>query len=452
MQGVVGVYSGSNATLKTYYNLFSVQHRGQESAGISAAGDHSIRTYTDEGMVMDVLGRKFVRSFIHPSDYAAIGCVSNIIRKERYTTPFELESKNYKISLAMDGLILGHKEHMNETIFGRKFLKKLEKTKDADIAAAELMKELDKAYYSLVMLINDKNERKSELIAARDSRGVRPLYMGRNTQDLYVASESPAIDILESMGEHIAERRDVRPGEMLRQYGDGLYTRQVLEPRPAHCAFEWVYFGRMDSVVDGRWTHEARKELGHLLVKTHRLKKMSNAITIPIPDSGRSMCTGVAKVLGLTADEGVYKNPYMGRTYMRADPKFRKISSDIKHNPIRTVIRGKTVFIYDDSIVRGTVSESTAKALRHAGAKKVIFSASYAPILYPCFSDPKNKPLAAAPYAGMSIYEIGRQVAKKLPSIDQVKYNSRENVIKAIGLPDNCVCTMCAGGKNPFED
>jgi amidophosphoribosyltransferase len=153
--------------------------------------------------------------------------------------------------------------------------------------------------------------------------------------------------------------------------------------------------------------------------------------------------------LGLPADEGVIKNPYLGRTYIIDDPDFRRTASDIKHNIIRASVQDKKVVITDDSIVRGTVSESVAKNLIQAGAKEVDFLVSYAPIFYPCFSDPLDKPLTAQPFKGKSLEEIGALVAKNLPSINNVRYNSEENIVKAIGLPGK-ICTYCISGKNPL--
>jgi amidophosphoribosyltransferase len=211
--------------------------------------------------------------------------------------------------------------------------------------------------------------------------------------------------------------------------------------------------------MEGRSVHVARKNLGHALVKTHNLKRQygvkdgskSDLAVIPVPDSGRSVCTGVAESLGIPADEGIIKNAYLGRTYLIYDPTFRKTASDLKHNVIRDTVRGKRVAICDDSIVRGTVSESVAKSLRKAGATEVDFLVSYAPIFNPCFNDPKDKSLAAKPFVGKSIEEIGHLIAKELPSIDHVLYNTPENVVEAIGLPGERICTFCITGTDPFK-
>lgn len=451
MLGVVGVYSREDATRKALHNLYGVQSRGQESAGISAAGDHSLRTFRGKGLVSNVFDDDRFKPFIHPDDYVAIGSASGEDASFGYISPVEFESRQYKISLAMDGFVLDRGEKSNEEVFGGLFLKNLEKRGDVDRAFSQTMEELQNAYYSLVMALWDKDAESSEVVVARDRRGLKPLYVGLNESELFAVSESPPLDVLESMGGTITERRDVIPGSMIR-YDGGFNEEQVLEPRRAHCAFEWVYFGRPDSVIEGQTVHTVRKRLGHALVKEHSIERKKDTVIIPVPDSGRSVCVGVGEALGVVPDEGVIKNAYLGRTYIIFDPEFRKTASDLKHNIIREVVEGKRVIITDDSIVRGTVSESIAQNLIRAGADEVEYFVSYAPIFYPCFPDRRDKPLAAAPYKDKALHEIEELVASNLPSIKKVRYNSPENVVKAIGLPKDYLCTFCITQENPFED
>jgi amidophosphoribosyltransferase len=457
MQGVIGVYSGDNAIQKALNNLYGVQHRGQESAGMSAAGDNSLRTWKGKGLVSNVF-RELFRSFMHPNDYVVIGCASGENASKGSLPPIEYESDRYRLSLTLDGHVQNKGSRLNEEIVGSLIMEKLQEGDGIDIAIGETMKEIHNAYFSMVAALLDKDNRRSELIAARDSRGIRPLYLAMNEDELFVASESAPIDVMESMGQRIEERRDIKPGSLVRRNDDGLTERQLVDPQYAHCAFEWVYFGRPDSIIEGRNVHSVRKRLGQALVETYSLKTTygivegprKDIVVIPIPDSGRSVCVGVAEALGVTADEGVIKNAYLGRTYIIDDPEFRRIASDLKHNIIKETVRGKKVIITDDSIVRGTVSESVAKNLIKAGAAEVEYLISYAPIYHPCFSDPPDKPLAAAPYEGRCLAEIGELVASNLPSINEVRYNSPENVIDAIGLPSGRLCTYCVTGENPL--
>jgi len=456
MQGVIGVYARENVGKKSLYTLYGIQHRGQESAGVAAAGDRSLRVWSGTGLVSKVFDERYTQ-FSHPDDYIIVGCASgeSVVSG---LTPRVLENERYKIALTLDGYFPKKSGDSNENAFFDILEIKLEGTSIIP-ALKEAMWSLPTAYYSLVAVVLDKKENRSTLFAARDPQGVRPLHVARAKNKLFVASESAPVDVLEGMGETFDDRRDVVPGSLIYINSEGIREEQVIEPRPAHCVFEWVYFGRPDSVMEGKSVHVARKNLGHALVETHNLKRQygvekgtrGDLAVIPVPDSGRSVCTGVAESLGVSADEGIIKNAYLGRTYLIYDPAFRKTASDLKHNVIRATVSGKKVAICDDSIVRGTVSESVAKNLRMAGAAEVDFLVSYAPIFYPCFSDPPDKPLAAKPFRGKDIKEIGRLVAQGLPSIDHILYNTPENIIKAIGLPPEQVCTYCITGINPFK-
>jgi len=459
MQGVIGVYSKDDAARKALYTLYGVQHRGQESAGVSAAGDRSLRTWKGKGLVSNVFDERF-KSFGHPDDYVYIGCASGENTDHIDISPVEMESERFLISLALDGYVPRKGSRLNEEVIGASILEKLVQSGSIATAVGDVIRDFKNSYFSLVLTLFDREAGRSELVAARDRYGIRPLYMGSYQDEVFIASESAPIDVLESMGQSIDERRDVAPGSMIRMNEKGLTETKVLDPRPAHCVFEWVYFGRPDSVIEGKTVHSVRKRLGHALVKTHSLRDLyglgsgprEDLALIPVPDSGRSVCTGVAEGLGVHADEGVIKNAYLGRTYLIDDPNFRKIASDLKHNIIKETVEGKKVIITDDSIVRGTVSESIAQNLLKAGASEVDFLVSYGPIYYPCFSDPEDKPLAASRYKGKGLAEVGDLVASKLPSINKVRYNSPENVVNAIGLPESHLCIHCMSGHDPFKE
>ena len=456
MQGVIGVYSREDASTKSIHTLYGVQHRGQESSGVTSAGDHSLRTWKGRGLVSAVFNEKYA-AFSHPSDYVIIGSASGENADASYAPLESIDNDRYHFSLALDGYFPGEKIS-NEHVIKDSIVKHLNEGKDFVEALKAAMKSHRDSYYCLVIAVWDRKEKKSLLVAARDERGIRPLYMARNGESFYVASESAPIDVLTNMGEDFIERKDVIPGSILVVEDGKIIEDQVLEPNKAVCVFEWVYFSRPDSVVEGKTVHNARKRFGHGLVDLHDLNKVyaddkgNGLVVIPVPDSGRSVSTGTAEALGVTADEGVIKNAYMGRTYLIDDSEYRKVASDLKHNIIKETVKGKKVVLTDDSIVRGTVSESIAKNLRQAGATEVDFLVSYAPIFYPCFSDPINKPLAAKAFKGKSSEEIGDLVAGNLPSIDNVRYNSEEKILEAVGLPPEHICTYCISGCDPFKE
>jgi amidophosphoribosyltransferase len=457
MEGIIGVYTRQDASTKSLYTLYGVQHRGQESCGITAASQYSLRTWKGKGLVSSVFDERYY-SFSHPGDYIIIGCASGENTDNGYPPLESKFSDRYQFSLTLDGYF--PKENgMNEEIFSNTLISELGKGKELIEAFMATMKHHQSSYYSLVMVVRDILRQESILIAARDKRGIRPLYLAMNKESVYFASESAPIDVMEAMGESFMTRSDVLPGSMIVVNDLGFEIKQVLKPEPAHCVFEWVYFARPDSVVEGKTVHKARQGFGHALVEIHDLKKeyglekgpIDDLVIIPVPDSGRSVSTGVSQALKVPGDEGVIKNAYMGRTYIIDDPEFRRIASDLKHNVIKETVKGKKVILTDDSIVRGTVSESVAQNLLKAGAKEVEYLVSYAPIFFPCFSDPVDKPLAAQQYKGKSLEEIGDLVAGNLPSINRVRYNDEINILEAIGLPKDHICTFCISGRNPFN-
>ncbi len=459
MSGIVGIYSKDNASIYAHQALFQTQHRGQENVGISAMGNHSLRTYKGKRLISKVFHEELFKSFIHPTDYVAVGHLGSEKVERKDIPPTISENENYEISVSINGFVLNrgevNKDHgfrasTDEEIFGRLFLEKTEQYGDIKDSLADTMKELDRAYFSFVMGVRDKKEQRSQLIGGRDKRGVRPMYIGRTKDSLYVASESGSIDMFENFGEEFIERRDVVPGEII-GFDQDFYKKQALPSERRHCVFEWVYTARPDAVIEGKTSHTVRKKLGHLLVDLHGIRKNKDKVIIGIPDSGRSVALGVHEATGMPLDEGLIKNQYIGRTYIIPDPSERVQAATLKHNPIKEVVRGKKVMFGDDSVVRGTISEAVSRTLLNAGAKEVELLVSYAPIFYSCHSDEFNKKLAAGGMEYRDVFEIGEEVAGNLPSINKVYYNTVENVVRAVGLPKKHLCTMCITGENPFD-
>ena len=459
--GIVAIYSPEDATRKAYYALVQTQHRGQETAGISTAGDYSIRTQKGEGFISSVFTKNILESFIHPSDYIAVGNVGKRkVEGKKDIAPIEIEFDNYKFSISMDGMILNHSEldkkfgfntTNDEELFGRVFHKYLRESNKIENATQSTMKELEKAYYSLAMIVLNKEKNESQFLALRDKRGIKPMYMGLNDSTLAITSESGAIDTLKMLEKNEMETRVVKPGEMMSASKNNIYSKQILSSEPSHCAFEWVYISRADAIMNGINAHAIRKKLGRSIAKLHNVTNDGNTVIIGIPTTGRSVALGLHEATGIPYDEGLIKNESIGRTYIMPDPDERYIAVFLKHNPIKSSVNKKKVIFGDDSIVRGSISEGVARTLLQAGAIDAQIIVSYAPIYHPCFEDEPNKKLAAAEFKGKDVFETGKGVAKKLPTVSKVMYNTVDAIIEAIELSKEHLCTMCITGKNPFE-
>jgi amidophosphoribosyltransferase len=234
MQGVIGVYAREDVGKKSLYTLYGVQHRGQESAGVAAAGDMSLRVWSGPGLVSRVFDERYT-PFSHPDDYIVIGCASGE-GVAGGLTPRVFENERYKIALTLDGYLPKKQGDSNEKAFFNVLQKKFEGTSIIP-AIKEALWSLPTAYYSLVATVLDKKDEQSTLFAARDPRGVRPLHVARTKNKLFIASESAPVDVLEGMGEVFDDRRDVMPGSLIYINAEGIREEQVIEPHPAHCAF-----------------------------------------------------------------------------------------------------------------------------------------------------------------------------------------------------------------------
>lgn len=459
MGGITGGYSKKNVTRNLYYALIETQHRGQQTAGISTAGNNSLRTCKNEGFISSVFTKDILRLLLHPSDYISIGNVGkNELKRKEDIPPIEIEFQDYKFSISMDGMILNHSEvdkkfgfntRTDEELFGKIFYKNFKETNETEEAAHLTMEELDKAYYSLVMISHNKD--KSELIALRDKRGIKPMHVGMTDDSLFVSSESGALDTLQMLEKNEIKRRDVNPGELIVANNSGFYSKQILPSKPAFCVFEPVYTSRPDTVYNNKSCHTCRMELGRSLANLHKIVYEGKTIITWIPDTGISVALGIHEVTDIPIDLGLIKNQYIGRTYDIPNPDERYTAVFLKHNPIRDRVAGKKVIFGDDSIVRGSISEGVAKTLRNAGAIDAQLAISYGPIFRSCFSDEPNKKLAAAGLEKYDIYEVGRRVTEKLPTISKVMYNDANSVIKAVGFPREHLCTMCMTCENPFQ-
>lgn len=384
MCAIVGVINSPEAAKVAYYGLFAMQHRGQEASGISVNQNHHITTKKAQGLVTEVFKRK---DFENLQGSMAIG-------HNRYSTAgsdsikdSQPISANYalgEISIAHNGNLINKSEIRRELInAGSIFQSNMDTENILHLIAKSSQNHLKdrileaisqiKGAYSLLIMS------RSKLFVIRDKFGVRPLSIGKLKNGGYiVASETCAFDLVEA--EFV---RDVNPGEMV-IFEDGkeeFKSIQVFsDTDPRVCAFEYIYFARPDSIVDGKNVYNVRKELGRTLARKSKVKA---DLVIPVPDSGVPSALGYASESGIPFENAIVRNHYVGRTFIEPTQDMRNLKVKLKLNPMNAVLEGKSIVVVDDSIVRGTTSKKIVQLLRHAGAKEIHMRIACPEIKYP---------------------------------------------------------------------
>ena len=450
--GVFGVFSPqtSDVASTAYYGLFALQHRGQESCGIVVNDDGIFQSYKDTGLVNDVFT---------PQILAKLGEGNMAVGHVRYGTtggndrsnaqPIVVNHIKGRMALAHNGNIVNCEQLRRElelegSIFST--------TSDTEVISYIITKERLKAP-SIEQAVNQAMRRvkgayslvimsPSKLIAVRDAHGFRPLCYGKTEDGRYVvASESCALDAVSAKF-----IRDIRPGEILVFDQDGArsITDHCGEADGSLCVFEYIYFARPDSVIDGCSVHNARMRAGAFLALEHPVQA---DVVIGVPDSGLDAAVGYAKQAGIPYEIGFIKNKYIGRTFIQPGQNSREDKVKIKLNPIADVVRGKRIVMIDDSIVRGTTSARIVKLLREEGAKEIHMRVSAPPFLNPCYYgtdiDSRENLIAAS----HSVEEIA-----KIIGVDSLGYLSVESVKQiAKGLHGTGYCTACFDGAYPTE-
>ena len=446
--GVFGVRlpeRGDVASL-AYYALYSLQHRGQESAGIAVNDDGVIRAYRDVGLVGDVF---------RPERLASLGQGGIAVGHVRYGTTGSDNQRNVQPILVnhyKGRMALAHNGNLTNSHALRRELESqgsiFQTTTDSEViaylivqerlrhpsieAAVSVAMERLEGAYSLVI------SSPSKLIAVRDPHGFRPLCMGELRDGSVVfASESCALD---AIGARFL--RDLRPGEIVVADGKGLRSIETHcgKVPKSLCVFEFIYFARPDSVIDGSSVHVARQRAGAFLALEHPVQA---DVVIGVPDSGLDAALGYARQSGIPYGMGFIKNKYIGRTFISPTQALRESEVSIKLNPIRSVVAGKRVVLIDDSIVRGTTCRRTIDLLRKAGAREIHMRVSAPPFVSECYYgtdiDDKDKLIATH----HSVEEIA-----KIIGVDSLGYLSLENVVKLADSTSG-FCTACFGGGYP---
>ena len=446
MSGIFGAYSAVKKTVleEVYLGLYALQHRGQESAGISWIRNGSVASKRGLGLLHNAIDQKRLAD---GEAYNAIGHVRYVpLESSRLQNVLPI-SANYArgpIAIAHDGLITNLAE-LTRQLEQRGAIFQSSTNSEAILhmmaqkshmqpidALVDALRRIEGSYALAVLLENS-------LVAARDPYGFKPLVLGEREGTYYVASESCALDIVGA-----TLLRDVEPGEIVVVNGKGVKSLRVRPEekcrRLMHCSFEYVYTARPDSIIDGRSVYEARKEMGRRLARKSPCPGAD--LVAGMPDSGTIAAIGYAQASKTPFEMAVVRNRYVGRTFIQPTQKVRELGVKIKLNPIEALFKGKKAAIVDDSIVRGTTAERIVSMIRSCGAEEVHLRIASPPVLHPCrygIDTRKENTLAAV---RMTLDELCRKVGA-----DSLDYLSEEDLTAAVGLPEEKLCTACFSGK-----
>lgn len=444
--GVFGVhvvpgYADMDLALSCQLGLFALQHRGQESCGICVASEDEVRIEKGMGLVTQVFTEERLAKLAVPGGRTAVG-------HTRYSTtgssrlynaqPLTVRSNKGVLALAHNGNFTNARELRNAMLAtGAVF----QTTNDSEVmlnliaryshldlrrAAAMAMTELEGGFSVVLM---DQHR----LLGLRDRHGVRPLVLGRLAGGWVLASEPGALSVVGA--EYV---RDVRPGEMVVADDAGLHSEQVLPPAPTPCAFEWIYFARGDSVLDGVSVHDARVRMGERLA----VEAPARAdVVIGVPESGLAAAVGYSRASGIRYDLGLYRSPYAGRTFINPTQHLRDLKVNLKL-AATSAVAGKRVVLVDDSIVRGTTSGRIVRLLREAGATEVHFRVSSPPITHPCYYGIDTAARQELAASTLSLEQIRQRIGA-----DSLAFLSEGGLQAALGLAS--VCLACFNGRYP---
>jgi amidophosphoribosyltransferase len=451
--GVVGVsLDDRDAALPIYYALYALQHRGQESAGIVTHDGFQQHEHVEMGLVGDAFDRSDVDSLAGSAGIGHVRYPTSGGVNDACAQPFSVSFKGGALGMSHNGNLVNADEVRQELGgLGHAF----SSAGDTEVIAHDLARNLleedlvravkstmERVHgsYSLAIMHDDT------VLGVRDPQGNRPLVVGELDDGYMVASESAAIDTL---GADLV--RDVRPGEMVILRPDGFDSYQLFEPEhTAHCFFEWVYFARPDSVIDGRLVYDVRRDLGGKLWEESGI---DSDVVVPVPDSGRAFASGYAEAAnesGSGADvefaEGLMKNRYVGRTFIMPTQDEREQAVRLKLNPIRDVVEGRSVTLIDDSIVRGTTSSQLVDLMADAGAEEVHIRIGSPEIVAPCYMGidmaSREELIAADKTPGEIAEEIGA---------DSLAYLSTDAVADTLDFAREDLCMGCVTGEYPYD-
>ena len=441
--GVFGIYGHPNAAELTYYGLYALQHRGQESAGIVTSDGKQFHAHKGMGLVSQVFKGDILHDMV---GHIAIG-------HTRYSTTGSSQLKNAQpltVDCARGQIAIAHNGNLTNAAKLRDELESkgsiFQTTVDSEIilhlmaqpgkngsrnSLVETIRKIEGAYSLAIMT-------EKELIGVRDPHGFRPLCIGRIGEAWVLASETCALDLI-----HAKFVRDVQPGEIVVINDQGLSSVQAFseQQRRAFCIFEYVYFARPDSTIADRSVYKVRVEMGKELAREFPIEA---DIVVPVPDSGNCAALGYSIESGIPFEMAFVRNHYIGRSFLQPSQLIRDFDVRVKLNLIQELVKGKRVIVVDDSIVRGTTCKARVNNLKEAGAKEVHVLVSCPPHMNPCvygIDFPDRSKLMAANH---SLEEI-----RKYLSADSLHYLSQEGMVRATGLPATSFCMACYDGNYP---
>ena len=444
MCGIIGIYSSSQINKQLFYGLNSLQHRGQESCGISVSDGTKIIRRNGMGLVIDVFKPNILEELIGNVGIGHVRYSTAGGSFDYNTQPLLGYTKGEQISLAHNGNLINYqilKSRLEEdgmmfqtTIDSEVMLYLITRYYKGDIVQAikDTMARVEGAYALVVML-------KDKLIAVRDPHGIRPLVMGRTEDSVVFSSENASIEILGGKFE-----RDILPGEIVvvDSEGEKSYMYEHNE-KESHCVFEQVYFARNDATLDNINAYMFRRRCGERLWKE---SPCNVDLVIPVPDSGYPSAIGYSQASGIPLAEGLVKNRYMGRTFIKPTQEEREMAVKLKLNPLSHVVKGKNIVLIDDSIVRGTTSRNLIQNLRNAGAKEIHMRITAPPVKHSCYygiDTPSRRNLIAAT---MNIEEI-----RDLIGADSLSFISIEGLEEAAQIGKEKLCKACVDGEYPVD-
>ncbi len=446
MCGIVGISNCADVSFSLYYALYALQHRGQESAGIATFNGSGLCKYKGHGLVSEVFSEATLSSLSGSVGIGHVRYPTTGENRPENIQPFLFSFRGHVIAIAHNGNLVNYRdlrtkfEDKGQIFWSTSDTEIISKIITEEIRkggtiedAVRMCMECLKGSYSVVMMFD------GDLYAFRDPHGIRPLCFGKAGDSYVICSESVAIDALAGTLE-----RDVYPGEMIQISQEGVRSKQIAEARHrGHCVFEYIYFARADSRLDGSLVYDVRRKIGAQISDDEPVRA---DVVCPVPDSGTAYAVGFSEQSGIPFKECLIKNRYMGRTFIMPTQKKREQAVRIKLNPIPDHLDDRSVVLVDDSIVRGTTSRRIIETMRDAGAREIHMRIGSPIIKAPCYLGVDMPTRTELIGSDKDVEEVRRSI-----TATSLHYLSVSALVDAIGIPQEDLCLGCLTGCYPVE-